>query len=640
MLELVVAVGAVLAFVTLVLVAFILVKLVRLDTAEPITKSLLLQLLRDETDAIRGYGEDRARRVRQDISEGLERAQATTVTSFGVLSEGVHTQLRDFGDRLDRSMVAVECRIAAMGEKLDQDITVMGKSAEQNRETLRTLIEGKLDAASSKQGEESGRLREELNQSFQRLGVSVATAMTEMGERQKERLDAAKAAIDGMSSKLDADIAQMGEAAERSRDVLRKEIEVKLGTATDRQIEAAKALREELGQNFHRLGGSIGNTLADMGTQQKERLEQTTAALAGLSEKHEKSGEALKAAVEGRLDHLRQENAAKLEEMRQTVDEKLQSTLETRLGESFNRVVEQLNRVHEGLGEMKSLASNVGDLKNVLTNVKVRGTYGEVQLEMLLEQFLTRDQYVKDAQVKEHSSERVEFAVKMPGGGLGEEVLIPIDAKFPRETYDRLIDASQAGDEETVKLHRKKLEAEVRGFAKTICEKYINPPKTTNFAILFLPTEGLYAEVLRQVGVVECMHRDHRVTLAGPTTLAALLNALQMGFRSLAIEKRSSEVWQVLGAVRTEFGKYNAVVEKLGKQLSTAAVSVENLGTRTRAMDRKLRGVEALPDSSKAVAMLGFDGEDIGSLDVEPVVASTGETIDPIRVSDAVAGSA
>lgn len=640
MFEVLAVVGVVIALTTVVLAALILWRLSRLGITEPLTKSVLLQLLREETDTIRKHGEEQARGVRQDLAGGLDRSQATTVNSFGALSEGVNAQLRDFGERLDRSMQTVEKRIAAIGEKLDQDIARLGTSAEQNRENLRALVEGKLDAAVSKQGDEAGRLREELNQSFERLGTNVATAMTEMGERQKERLDTAKAAIDGMSAKLDTNIAEMGGAAERNREALRKEIEGKLGAASDKQAEAAKALREELGQNFHRLGGNITSTLADMSKQQQERLEHTTAALAGLGEKHEKSSEALKAAVEGRLDYLRQENTAKLDEMRQTVDEKLQSTLETRLGESFNRVVEQLNRVHEGLGEMKSLASNVGDLKNVLTNVKVRGTYGEVQLEMLMEQFLTRDQYVKDAQVKEHSSERVEFAVKMPGGGAGEEVLIPIDAKFPRETYDRLIDASQAGDEEAVKLHRKRLEAEVRGFAKTICEKYINPPVTTNFAILFLPTEGLYAEVLRQVGVIECMQREHRVTIAGPTTLAALLNALQMGFRSLAIEKRSGEVWKVLGAVKTEFGKYNTVVEKLGNQLAIASKSVDSIRVRTRAMDRKLRGVEESPDSAATAGLLGFDGEDLGMLGVEPVIASTGEMVDPIKVSDAVAGSA
>ncbi len=264
---------------------------------------------------------------------------------------------------------------------------------------------------------------------------------------------------------------------------------------------------------------------------------------------------------------------------------------------------------------MRSLASNVGDLKNVLTNVKVRGTFGEVQLEMLLEQFLSPEQYIKNAQVKDGSAERVEFAVRFPGKAAGAEVLLPIDAKFPRETYERLLEASEAGNGEQIVALRKQLEGQVRACAKEICAKYINTPRTTDFAILFLPTEGLYAEMLRQVGVFEYLQRDHKVTLAGPTTLSAILNAFQMGFRSLAIEKRSGEVWQILGAVQTEFRKYIEVVDKLGNQLDTAAKSVANLGTRTRKMNSKLKSVQTLPEGIAATTLLGLDSEDnpIGS---------------------------
>jgi DNA recombination protein RmuC len=324
-----------------------------------------------------------------------------------------------------------------------------------------------------------------------------------------------------------------------------------------------------------------------------------------------------------RLDAIRQETANKLEEMRQTVDEKLQTTLESRLGESFNRVVEQLARVHEGLGEMKSLASNVGDLKNVLTNVKVRGTFGEVQLELLLEQFLAPDQYIKDARVRENTSERVEFAIRLPGKGAGEEVLLAIDAKFPRESYERLLEASDAGDVKLVEIYRKQLEVQIKSCAKDICEKYVCPPRTTDFAILFLPTEGLYAEVLRQPGVFDSVQRDHKVTLAGPTTLSAILNALQMGFRTLAIERRSSEVWQILGAVQSEFRKYNSVVDRLAKQLNTASNSVDTLGQRARAMNRTLKMVEALPEGVSEAALLGFEG-DVETFEEEKVEVAQG----------------
>jgi DNA recombination protein RmuC len=240
--------------------------------------------------------------------------------------------------------------------------------------------------------------------------------------------------------------------------------------------------------------------------------------------------------------------------------------------------------------------------------------YGEVQLELLLEQFLTPDQYVKHARVKEHTSERVEFAVRLPGKGADEEVLLAIDAKFPSESYDKLLDASEAGDTKLIETYRKQLVMQIKSCAKDICEKYINR-RTTDFAILFLPTEGLYAEVLRQPGLFEQLQRDYKVTLAGPTTLSALLNALQMGFRSLAIERRSSEVWQILGAVQNEFGKYNTVVEKLANQLTTAVNSVEKLGQRTRVMNSKLKSVEALPNGVSGPALLGLDSEEVAPLD-------------------------
>lgn len=295
---------------------------------------------------------------------------------------------------------------------------------------------------------------------------------------------------------------------------------------------------------------------------------------------------------------IRTENAAKLEEIRGTVDERLQQTLEARLGESFHRVVEQLERVYKGIGEMQSLAAGVGDLKKVLSNVRVRGTYGEIQLAMLLEQFLSPEQIIKNAQIKENTQERVEFAIRLPGRDGEHEVLLPIDAKFPQEDWERLMAASDAGDAEVVAEAGRSLENRIKCFAKSIKEKYISPPTTTDFAILFLPTESLYAEVLRRPGLFENLQREHHVTLTGPTTFTALVNALQVGFRSLAIEKRSSEVWHILGAVRTEFGRYNEVVDRLAKQLNTAAKSVESLGVRTRAMNHRLRDVERLPDET------------------------------------------
>ena len=294
--------------------------------------------------------------------------------------------------------------------------------------------------------------------------------------------------------------------------------------------------------------------------------------------------------------------------MRQTVNEKLQSTLEARLGESFNRVVEQLERVHKGIGEMKSMAADVGDLKNVLTNVKVRGTYGEVQLALLLEQFLSPDQFVKNASIGSSGRERVEYAIKFRADG--EQMLLPIDLKFPREDYEHLQEAIAAGDAKRTAQYRRDLENKIKGCAKEISSKYINPPHTLDFAILFIPTESLYAEILRQPGLFEQLQRDYRVMIAGPTNLAALLTSFQMGFRSLALQKRSNEVWQLLGAIKGEFDKYGEVVGALARQLNTASNSVESLDRRTRAMSRKLKTVEALPDQSTAEKLLGFTSDD------------------------------
>ena len=408
--------------------------------------------------------------------------------------------------------------------------------------------------------------------------------------------------VASIGAKLDSDIEKMRNEATLGREALR-------GQIAQRLDESANALKQQ--------GDTMANYLRQIGEQQKERLEKLATELKALTEKSEKGQEALRQTVEQRLDAIREENAKKLEEMRQTVDEKLQSTLEQRLGESFNRVVEQLERVHNGLGEMKTLAAGVGDLKKVLTNVSVRGSIAEAQLGALLEQFLSREQFIEDAVVKDGSREHVEFAIKMPGRGSEGDVLLPIDAKFPKEDYDRLLAAADTGDPEAVADARKALESTVRLCAKTICEKYINPPRTTDFAILFLGTEGLYAEVLRKPGFFEQLQREYRVVLTGPVTLAALLNALQMGFRSLAIEKRSSEVWQVLAAVRTEFGNYNAVVERLGKNLSTAAKSVEDLHRRTRVMGRKLKDVEQL-DQTAAQNLLGLPASGTPPDDDEP----------------------
>ncbi len=347
--------------------------------------------------------------------------------------------------------------------------------------------------------------------------------------------------------------------------------------------------RNELADNLMRLQKAVGEQMTNIAKLQNDQLTK-------LAELNERKLTEVRVTLEAKLKDLQTDNGAKLDEMRRTVDEKLHETLEKRLGESFKLVSDRLEAVHKGLGEMQTLAAGVGDLKKVLTNVKTRGTWGEVQLENLLEQILTTDQYAKNVATRPGSKERVEFAIKLPGGADGEPVWLPIDAKFPREDYERLLEAQDRADAIAAEAAATALESRIRNEAKTIRDKYIEPPHTTDFALLFLPTEGLYAEVLRRPGLTDLLQRESRVTIAGPTTLTAILNSLQMGFRTLAIEKRSSEVWQLLGAVKTEFGKFGDVLARTKEQLDRASNSIGDATTRTRAIERKLRGVEQLSE--------------------------------------------
>ena len=311
--------------------------------------------------------------------------------------------------------------------------------------------------------------------------------------------------------------------------------------------------------------------------------------------------ESVRGIVDQRLKQLHEENTGQLEKMRATVDEKLQGTLEKRLGESFRLVSERLEQVHQGLGAMRQLATDVGGLQKVLANVKTRGGWGEVQLGNLLEQLLTADQFSKNVQTRDETSERVDFAIRLPGDENGAPVWLPIDSKFPTEDYQRLLAAQDRGDADSIESAMKGLETQLKRSAKDICAKYINPPRTTDFALMFLPTEGLFAEAIRRVGLVEQVQRDCRVVFAGPTTLAALLNSLQMGFRTLAIQKRSSEVWNLLAGVKTEFGKFGEALSSVKDKLDQAARKMEDVDVRSRAITKKLRDVEGLPDNPQPI---------------------------------------
>jgi DNA recombination protein RmuC len=362
----------------------------------------------------------------------------------------------------------------------------------------------------------------------------------------------------------------------------------RLDVLTERTDNGIQALAQRLTEDARRGREELAANLARLGELQQQQLSALTA------DNEKRLGE-VRATLETRLTAMQQDNASKLEQMRATVDEKLQSTLETRLGQSFKLVSERLEAVQRGLGEMQSLASGVGDLKRVLNNVKTRGILGEVQLAALLEQMLTPEQYAADVATVPGSDNRVEFAVRLPGGDRDSQVWLPIDAKFPIENYERLLDAQQQADVDAVERAALALERHIREEAKTIRAKYVAPPATTDFAILFLPTEGLYAEIIRRPGLFENLQREQRVIVAGPTTLSALLNSLQMGFRTLAIQKRSSEVWQLLGAVKNEFGKFGDVLNMVRKKLDEAGKHIDATSVRTRAIERKLRDVESLP---------------------------------------------
>jgi DNA recombination protein RmuC len=381
---------------------------------------------------------------------------------------------------------------------------------------------------------------------------------------------------------------------ERTERLLRDEI------AKNR--EESKQDRLELNDTFRTFNESVLRRMAENAGAQKDQLDIFSGQLKTLTDHNIQKLDKINDTVEKKLAGIQEDNNKKLEQMRATVDEKLHDTLEKRLGESFKIVSERLEQVHKGLGEMQSLATGVGDLKRVLTNVKTRGTFGEIQLGSLLEQLLTREQYDTNVATKKGSGARVEFAIRLPGRSDVDDrsVWLPIDAKFPQEDYLRLIEAQEQGNPLLVEESSRQLERSVKEMARAIRDKYLDPPSTTDFGIMFLPTEGLYAEVLRRTGLFELLQREFKVILTGPTTLAALLNSLQMGFRTLAIEKRSSEVWTLLGAVKSEFATFGAVLSKTKKKLDEASNTIDAAATRTRAIERKLRTVQELPAAEAA----------------------------------------
>ena len=415
--------------------------------------------------------------------------------------------------------------------------------------------------------------RQEINSLFKDFQDTILKRISENIKIQKDQLDT--------FSRL---LAEMNEKQVNSYN------DFKASIKTD-----AKENREELNNGLKSFEDKFTNNIKDFNDRLRQQFDSLNKQQSEFNKQSKDTISEIKEAIEKQLILIREDNTVQLTEMRKTVDEKLQTTLEKRLGESFKQVSERLELVHKGLGEMKELATGVGDLKKVLSNVKTRGILGEYQLGNILEQLLSPEQYAENVATKKGSQANVEYAIKLPGKIDENEVWLPIDSKFPIEDYQLLLNAYEDGDKSSIESAQKQLLKTIVGFAKTISDKYIDPPHTTDFGIMFLPIESLYAEVLRHPGVFEKLQREYHITVTGPTTLSALLNSLQMGFRTLAVQKRSSEVWKVLSGVKSEFGKFSEHLAKVHKQLSTATVSLETLrSTRTNAIERRLRGVETL----------------------------------------------
>ena len=537
-------------------------------------------------DNLRTFQEQADRSARDEISRSR---QEQTAQSQGLRGEVVNS-LTGIGE-------SVSGRVEGLTRTNDQKLELLRSGMEQRLESFTTESGHKIDGLTQSVGASSAKLQEEVSTKLAEFKSSLDATVRDTHTLQGQQTETISGAIRVFQSSVDEKQLRLQTVIDTKLSSVAQQTGQKLSEMEMSLRTQAQQLREETGTSFKNLGDSILSTLTGISQLQKNELQD------------------LKATVDGRLATIQVENEKKLEQMRQTVDEKLQGTLEARLGESFKQVSERLEQVYTGLGEMKTLATGVGDLKRVLTNVKTRGTWGEVQLGAIIEQILAPDQFSKNVATS-GTGERVEYAVKLPGrDSNGEPVWLPIDAKFPVEDYQRLTDASERGDAEGVERASRQLETALRVCAKNLCEKYLAPPSTTDFGILFLSTEGLYAEAMRRPGLADSIQRDFRIVLSGPSTLAALLNALQMGFRTLAIERRSSEVWELLGSVKTEFGKYAEVLAKVKKKLSEAQNTIDKAETRTRAIRRKLRDVEG-SDGLELVSGVSTEEEDTDEIPI------------------------
>ena len=507
----------------------------------------------------------------------------------------------EWPERLQALEAAVQSTQLAVARN-DGALAGMG---EQLRAFTQTT-QGMLDERLAQAREDARASRGELQAAFGHLQIHLEQLLTHARGEQTQALAAFRAELSATAQQLAADSVQSREGVAASTQAMGQRVQERF----DALAEAMRGTLDSLKGDLHAQLGAMSLALKD---QLGLTTQELTRQLSGLVASHQQGGEALRNALNERLAAIQTDNAARLEEMRRTVDEKLHATLEQRLGESFKLVSERLEQVHKGLGEMQTLASSVGDLKRVMTNVKTRGTWGEMQLGTIIDNVLTAEQYARNVKTVPGSDELVEFAIRLPGRSNEAPVWLPVDSKYPVEHYQRLIDAQESADKAAIQAAGNAFETSIRGEARKIHARYVAPPYTTDFAVLYLPTEGLFAEVMRRPGLVEAVQNETRVMITGPANFAAMLSSLQMGFKTLAIEKRSSEVWGVLGQVKTEFAKFGEAVDATRKSIDAAARKFEQVDVRTRAIQRKLRDVQELPapDPAAVPTLPAEDADDV-----------------------------
>ena len=585
------------------------------------------KVLRDELREARDDAARYSRELREEVSASQSMANELLVKTVNALGDDQKELLGNLTHTTNESAIRLQDQIEKLVQKTSEGLKEIQSTNDNRFEGLRKTIESKLQAGDEAQQRRSNeviqviqKLTESNRNDLSGLRETIHTQLMVIQTGNEEKLEKVRLILDE----------RLGQAMDSQRKgietfgkivtTLTDTVKVDFSSQRERLQSQLNDIQKTNEDRFDKVRQAVDEKLKQVMEDQRKHLADMIVALKGLEKSQQQDQEKARETLNKNFLQIQESNQKKLDEMRRTVDEKLHDTLEKRLGESFRLVSDRLEAVHKGLGEMQTLAMGVGDLKRVLTNVKIRGTWAEVQLGAILEQILTPDQWAKNVCVKDESLERVEYAIRLPGPKDDPDacVWLPIDSKFPQEDYLRLQEAAERAEPNAVQAAMDALARTVRVAAKDIREKYVNPPITTDFGIMFLATEGLYAEILRQPSLVEDLQQRQRVVVAGPTTLAAILSSLRMGFQTVVIEQRAAEVWRVLGAIKTEFGKFGDVLDKVKRQLNTASRTIEQTGVRSRAMERRLRSVEQLPETeASAVLSLTAITEDIEPDDLE-----------------------